>query len=42
MAGETVDIYINGRLLAKGEVLVMNENFCVRIAELLAGAIPME
>ena len=42
MAGETVDIYINGRLLAKGEVLVMNENFCIRIAELLAGAIPME
>jgi flagellar motor switch protein FliN/FliY len=42
MAGETVDIYINGRLLAKGEVLVMNENFCVRIAELLAGAIPMQ
>ena len=42
MAGETVDVYINGRLLARGEVLVMNENFCVRIAELLAGAIPME
>ena len=42
MAGESVDIYINGRLLARGEVLVMNENFCVRVAELLAGAIPME
>ena len=42
MAGETVDIYINGRLLARGEVLVMNENFCVRVAELLAGAIPVE
>ena len=42
MAGETVDIFINGRLLARGEVLVMNENFCVRVAELLAGAIPME
>ena len=42
MAGEAVDIYINGRLIATGEVLVMNENFCIRIAELLAGAIPME
>jgi flagellar motor switch protein FliN/FliY len=42
MAGDTVDIFINGRLLARGEVLVMNENFCVRVAELLAGAIPME
>jgi flagellar motor switch protein FliN/FliY len=42
IAGDTVDIFVNGRLLARGEVLVMNENFCVRVAELLAGAIPME
>jgi flagellar motor switch protein FliN/FliY len=42
LAGDPVDIYINGRLLARGEVLVMNDNFCVRVAELLAGAIPME
>ena len=42
MAGDAVDIFINGRLLARGEVLVMNENFCVRVAELHAGAIPME
>jgi len=42
MAGDAVDIYVNNRLIARGEVLVMNENFCVRVAELLAGAIPME
>ncbi|MCL2744521.1 MAG: flagellar motor switch protein FliN [Planctomycetaceae bacterium] len=42
VAGEAVDIYVNDRLIARGEVLVMNENFCVRVAELLAGAIPME
>lgn len=42
MAGDAVDIYVNGRLLARGEVLVMNENFCVRVAELLAGTIPIE
>lgn len=42
MAGDAVDIYVNGRLLARGEVLVMNENFCVRVAELLAGTIPLE
>lgn len=42
MAGESVDVYVNGRLLARGEILVMNENFCVRIGELLAGAIPLE
>jgi flagellar motor switch protein FliN/FliY len=34
-AGDPVDIYVNGRLIARGEVLVLNENFCVRVAELI-------
>ena len=38
LAGDPVDIFVNGRLIAKGEVLVLNDNFCVRIAELIAGA----
>ncbi len=38
LAGDPVDIYVNGRLIARGEVLVLNDNFCVRIAELIAGA----
>ena len=38
MAGDPVDIYVNGRLIARGEVLVLNENFCVRVAELIVGA----
>ena len=42
IAGDAVDIYVNERLIARGEVLVLNDNFCVRIAELLAGAIPIE
>lgn len=37
LAGDPVDIYVNGRLIARGEVLVMNDNFCVRVAELSAG-----
>ena len=37
LAGDPVDIYANGRLIARGEVLVLNDNFCVRIAELIAG-----
>ncbi|MFZ5832841.1 MAG: flagellar motor switch protein FliN [Planctomycetota bacterium] len=37
LAGDPVDIYVNGRLIARGEVLVLNDNFCVRIAELVAG-----
>ena len=35
LAGQPVDIYINGRLVARGEVLVLNDNFCVRVAELV-------
>ena len=40
LAGDPVDIYVNERLIARGEVLVMNDNFCVRVAELIAGANP--
>ncbi len=40
LAGDPVDIYVNGRLVASGEVLVLNDNFCVRVAELVAGASP--
>jgi flagellar motor switch protein FliN/FliY len=40
LAGDPVDIYVNGRLIARGEVLVLNDNFCVRVAELLAGVGP--
>ena len=37
LAGDPVDIYVNGRLIARGEVLVLNDNFCVRVAELVVG-----
>lgn len=41
LAGDPVDVYVNGRLIARGEILVLNDNFCIRVAELLAGeAIP--
>lgn len=36
MAGDLVDIVVNGRLIARGEVLVLNDNFCVRVVELVA------
>lgn len=41
LAGDPVDIYVNGRLIARGEVLVLNDNFCVRVAELVAGESPV-
>jgi len=35
LAGDPVDILVNGRLIARGEVLVLNDNFCVRVAEIV-------
>ncbi len=35
LAGEAVDILINEKLIAKGEVVVIDENFGVRITEIL-------
>jgi flagellar motor switch protein FliN len=38
LAGDPVDVYVNDRHVARGEVLVLNDNFCVRINEILAPA----
>jgi len=35
-AGEPVDLYVNDRLFARGEVVVIEENFGVRITEILS------
>lgn len=37
LAGDPVDVFVNDRLVARGEVLVLNDNFCVRINEIVAG-----
>lgn len=37
LAGDPVNIYVNDRLVARGEVLVLSDNFCVRISEILSG-----
>lgn len=36
LAGDPVDIYVNERHIARGEVLVLNDNFCVRVNEIIA------
>jgi flagellar motor switch protein FliN/FliY len=36
IAGEAVDILVNGRLIAKGEVVVVDENFGVRVTEIVS------
>jgi len=35
LAGDPVDVYVNDRLVARGEVLVLNDNFCVRINDIV-------
>ncbi|MEJ5228609.1 MAG: flagellar motor switch protein FliN, partial [Pseudothermotoga sp.] len=36
LTGEPVDILVNGRLIARGEVVVVDENFGVRITEIVS------
>ena len=36
LAGEPVDLLVNGKKIAKGEVVVIDENFGVRITDLLS------
>ncbi len=39
LAGEPVDFMVNGKLIAKGEVVVIDENFGIRITDIVS---PME
>ncbi|MBY6036083.1 flagellar motor switch phosphatase FliY [Fictibacillus nanhaiensis] len=36
LAGEPVDIFVNHKMIAKGEVVVIDENFGVRVTEILS------
>ena len=36
LAGEPVDILVNHKLIAKGEVVVIDENFGVRVTEIIS------
>lgn len=36
LAGEPVDILVNNKLIAKGEVVVIDENFGVRVTDILS------
>lgn len=39
LAGEPVDILVNDKLIAQGEVVVIDENFAVRVTKIVT---PME
>ncbi len=36
LAGDPVDVLVNDRLVARGEVLVLDDKFCVRVSEIVA------
>ncbi len=38
LAGDPLEIYVNEKVIARGEVLVLNENFCIRITEIFDAA----
>ena len=35
LAGEQVDLFVNGQCIAKGDVVVVDDNFGIRITEIL-------
>ena len=35
IAGEPVDLYVNGECIARGDVVVVDDNFGIRITEIL-------
>ena len=37
LAGEPVDVMVNDRLMARGEVVVVDDKFGIRITEIVAG-----
>jgi flagellar motor switch protein FliN/FliY len=38
LAGEPMDVYVNQRLIARGEVVVINEKFGVRLTDIVSPA----
>lgn len=38
MAGEPMDVFVNNRLMARGEVVVVNEKFGVRLTDIISPA----
>ena len=41
LAGEPVDLLVNGRPIARGEVVVVDEEFGLRVTEIVSAALPV-
>jgi len=42
LAGEPLDVYVNSRLVAKGEAVLVNEKFGIRLTEVISPAERLE
>ena len=42
LAGDQVDLFVNGQCIAKGDVVVVDDNFGIRITEVLKSPNPNE
>ena len=42
LAGEQVDVFVNGQCIAKGDVVVVEDNFGVRITEIIQEELEVE
>jgi flagellar motor switch protein FliN len=40
LAGEPVDLLVNGQTIARGEVVVVDEEFGLRVTEIVSTAVP--
>jgi len=38
MVGEPMDVFVNGKLIARGEVVVINEKFGIRLTDIVSPA----
>jgi flagellar motor switch protein FliN/FliY len=36
LAGEPMEVYVNGKLIGRGEVVVVNEKFGIRITDIIS------
>mgnify|MGYP002510936883 CR=1 FL=1 len=42
MAGEQVDLFVNGQCIARGDIVVVEDNFGIRITEIVSRELPAE
>jgi flagellar motor switch protein FliN/FliY len=40
LAGSPADLLVNGRLIARGEVVVVDEDYALKITELVSSSLP--